>query len=62
MRDPQKKYEKFMKEKEELERGAEAWEELKALFWEAVYDLLRIERICDWLARLLERRHRHGHK
>ena len=33
MRDPQKKYEKIMAQQEELERGAEAWEELRALFW-----------------------------
>lgn len=62
MRDPQKKYEKFMaKQKAEQEAYEEltaALENFKAVF----YDAIKAERICDWLTRLLERRHRHGHK
>lgn len=62
MRDPQKKYEKFMAkqkaEQEAREQLTSAVEELKAVF----YDAIKAERILDWLSHLLERRHRHGHK
>ena len=58
MRDPQKKYEKFMaKQKAEQEAYEEltaALENLKAVF----YDAIKAERILDWLTRLLERRRR----